>query len=173
MNTDEFKKLLLKLKSDKKFLIIFILGISGMLLVMLSGTQQETEHQASAKAEHSVINEKDLAYDVEKFVSSIKDAGKSKVILTFESYEETVYALNNDEEKDEDGSYNQNNEYVIVDNDNTETGLKLKIISPKVRGVAILCEGGDNPIVKEQITTAISVLFDISSNKVSVATMAG
>ncbi len=172
MNTEEFKKLLLRLKSDKKLVTVFILGFTGMLLVMLSGTGQESKEEICAENEHVIVSEKDLAYEVEKFVNNIKGAGKSKVILTFEAYEETVYALNNDVDVDADGSYNQNRDYVILDSGNTETGLKLKIISPRIRGVAILCKGGDDPIVKEQITTAISALFDISSNKISIAVMA-
>lgn len=173
MNTEELKKMISKLKSDKKLLVVLILGFTGMLLVMLSGTESEADAQSSVKNANSIVSEKQLADEVEKFVSNIKNAGKSKVVLTFESYEETVYALNSDEKTQKDGSYNQNREYVIIDSGNTETGLELKIKSPKIRGVAVLCEGGDNPIVKEQIISAISVLFDISSNKVSVAVMAG
>lgn len=173
MNTEELKKLISKLKSDKKLLVVLILGFTGMLLVILSGTESEADAQSSVKNANSIVSEKQLADEVEKFVSNIKNAGKSKVVLTFESYEETVYALNSDEKTQKDGSYNQNREYVIIDSGNTETGLELKINSPKIRGVAVLCEGGDNPIVKEQIISAISVLFDISSNKVSVAVMAG
>ena len=70
------------------------------------------------------------------------------------------------------GNSDVENKYVIIDNDKGEGGMQLKIISPKIRGVAVLCKGGDNPIVKEQIITAISALFDISTNKISVATMA-
>lgn len=172
MNTEEVKKLLSRLKSDRKLVFVLILGFTGMILVMLSGGDKEDKSNLLPETNHSVISETELAQQVEKFVSSIKNAGKSKVILTFESYEETVYAVNNDEKRDETGASDRDSEYVIIDSGNAESGLEIKIISPKIRGVAVLCEGGENPVVKEQIITAVSVLFDISSNKVSVAEMA-
>ena len=172
MNTEELKNLFSRIKSDKKLMLVLIIGFTGILLIMLSGTDKESKELSSNDEEHIIISEKDLAYDVERFVSNIKGAGKAKALLTFEAYEETVYALNNDEKGSTDGSYDKNNEYVIIDSGSSETGLKLKLLSPKVRGVAIICEGGDNPIVKEQIITVLSALFDISSNKISVATMA-
>jgi stage III sporulation protein AG len=172
MNTEELKNLISKLKADKKLFFVLILGFTGMLLVMLSGGDKKEIRGSPVENEHYVISETELAVQVEKFISNIKNAGKSKVILTFESYEETVYAVNSDEKADASGNIDRNSEYVIIDSGNAESGLEVKLISPKIRGVSVLCEGGENPVVKEQIVTAISVLFDISSNKVSVAEMA-
>ena len=172
MNTDEFKNLILKLKSDKKTVFIIIIAVVGMLLVLLSGMGQESTQEDKDATGQYIVSEKELASEVEKFIENIKGAGKSKVILSFETYEETVYAYDKDEKTDFDGTYDFASEYVIIDSGNTESGLKLKIISPKIRGVAVRCKGGDNPVIKEQIVSALSALFDISSNKISVAVMA-
>ena len=38
MDTDEFKKFISKLKSDKKSVIILLVGLTGMILILISGT---------------------------------------------------------------------------------------------------------------------------------------
>ena len=172
MNIDELKKLLSKLRSDKKAMFIIAIGALGMLLILFSETGSETDDKSIADNTPLILSEIELAYQVEKFIENIEGAGKTKVILTFESFEETVYAFDKDETTSTEGKLDYKSEYVIIDAGDSEGGLKLKILSPKIRGVAISCKGGDNPIVKEQIITSIAALFDISTNKISVAKMA-
>lgn len=172
MNTEEIKKIILRIKSDKKAMLIIFIGLLGIILIMLSGSESEKKTETDNNNQQIILSERELACDVEKFIENIDGAGKSKVILTFDSFEETVYAIDKNESFSQNGNSDVENKYVIIDNDKGEGGMQLKIISPKIRGVAVLCKGGDNPIVKEQIITAISALFDISTNKISVATMA-
>ena len=42
------------------------------------------------------------------------------------------------------------------------------VISPRVRGVIVICDGGGNVVVKQKIVDAVTKVFDISSTKVSV-----
>lgn len=172
MNIDELKNLFLKIKNDKKTLLIILLALTGMLLVLLSGNEQGSIKEKADASEITVRSERELADDVSEFIENIKGAGKSKVILTFETYEESIYAYDEDKRTEADGSTDYANKYVIMDSGNEEGGLKLKIISPRIRGVAVLCKGGDNPVIKEQIVSAIAALFDISTNKISVSAMA-
>ena len=173
MSTEELKKILNRIKDDKKIMLIIILGIAGMLLIMLSESGGEkAEINGRGDSEQIILSERELASDVERFIENIKGAGKAKVILTFESFEETVYAVDKDENVSSDGETDSSGQYVIIDNGSNEDGLKLKILSPKIRGVAVICKGGSSPVIKEQITTALSALFDISTNRISVAEMA-
>ena len=59
--------------------------------------------------------------------------------------------------------------YIIVDTSQGESGLAIKIIYPKIRGVAVVCSGGDDPIVNSRIKSLVSALFDIGSNRISIA----
>lgn len=172
MNKEEFSKIILKIKSDKKAMFIILIGFAGMLLIMLSGSDNENKYETTLDNQQIILSERELSYDVENFIENIDGAGRSKVILTFESYEETVYAYDQNESYNHNGESDVENKYVIIDNGEGEGGLKLKILSPKIRGVAVLCKGGDNPVVKERIIMALAALFDISTNKISVATMA-
>jgi stage III sporulation protein AG len=171
ISTNEIKKIISKFKEDKKTMVIITIGIVGMLFVLLSGS--ETENEISAEInEPYIMSEKELGEELEAFIENIKGAGKAKVILSFETYDETVYAFDKDEKTDSKGTYDSASKYVIIDNGSTESGLKVKILSPKIRGVAILCNGGNIPTVKEQIILAVSALFNIGTNRISVAEMA-
>lgn len=173
MKNEELREMLIKFKSDKKAIVIVAIGILGMLLVMLSesGDNQSNDNLQENSQVH-LYTETELALDIEKFISNIEGAGKSKVIVTYECYEETVYIYDTDERTQADGDTDKSSEYIIIDTGDSEDGLKAKILAPKIRGVAVVCQGGNNPTTKEMIVTAISALLNISTNKISVAPMA-
>ena len=43
-----------------------------------------------------------------------------------------------------------------------------KIIEPKIRGVAVACSGGDDPVVVEKITKMLSTILSVSTSSISV-----
>lgn len=171
MNSDFVKKVLNKIKGDKKILALILIGLSGMLLILFS-ENGDNETAAYENNECVIYGESELSAELEKLIESIDGAGKSKVMITYDCYDETVYARNSRESFSDNLKRDVEYEYILIENAQTQQGLKLKINSPVVKGVAVVCQGGDNPITKEQIISVISALFDISSNKISVAVMA-
>ncbi|MBO5937643.1 MAG: hypothetical protein J6Q79_08570 [Clostridia bacterium] len=173
MDTSELKKLFEKLRSDKKAIFIISAGIIGMLLILLSdtGTSDKTA-STETNANKSYISQQELAGEVEKLIESIDGAGRCKVMITYNSFDETVYAYDKDENISAQGETDYSGKYVIIDSGDKEDGLRLKTILPEIKGVAVVCQGGSNPVIKEQIVASLSALFDISSNKISVAVMA-
>ena len=168
-----------KLKSDKKLMAILILAAAGSLLLMLS------EVLPAAKKENKVITgendiylseyTKSLEKNLETIISNISGAGKCRVMITLESAVEKVYAQN---VKSEIESYedkdikNGTGEYIIIKSDGAaQGGLLITVMEPKIRGVAVVCEGGDSYLIKEAITDTVTALFSIGGNKVSVAKM--
>ena len=55
-------------------------------------------------------------------------------------------------------------EYVYLGDSTTKT----KEIEPLIRGVLVVCEGGDEPVVVERITEAVTKALDISTAKVCI-----
>lgn len=157
-----------KLKKDKKALFTVVIGIIGMLLVLLSELPLFSGEQKSDVDRSSCFNGS-LEQDTEKLISKIKGAGKVSVMLTYDSTEETVWAKDSDEKSQENGESDISEKHIIVDAYDGETGLAVKVIYPKVRGVAVVCSGGDDPTVKSEIKALLSALFDIGSNRISIA----
>ena len=166
LKNESVNKLLEKLKSDKKIALIVLVGFVGMILILFSPDDNKVEKNSNDYDQVNFYSD-NIQSEVELMIESIKGAGKTKVYITYESDSEHVYVMNVDEKSD-GTELHYKSEYIITDD---ETGLILKVIYPKVRGVAVICEGGGDPLVKEKIYSVISALFDISTNKISVTDM--
>lgn len=166
---------------------LVVVGLVGIVLILLSdlfqgkavdNQQPTTEIQYVSLAEYENQLEQGLA----EIISSINGAGKTRVLLTMESTVEQVYATNkNLAQNNSTNSSNGNlpssdndtqaeSTYITVElSDGTEQTVLVKEIQPKVRGVLVVCAGGDDSIVREKIIDAVTKALDISSSKVSVA----
>lgn len=47
-------------------------------------------------------------------------------------------------------------------------GLLVTELQPTVKGVVIVCEGGDQPLVQQRVTDAVTIALNISSKRVCV-----
>lgn len=166
-----------KLLKNKKAAFIMIIGLSGMLLIALSsfgGETKETPKETDIK--QTARSETELETNLERFLSNINGAGNVAVMITYESGNETVYATDNEKTSSKNGDAKDeiktSSEHIIIKTDGNESGLEIKEIYPKVRGIAVICEGGNNPVIKGQITEILCALFDINSTQISVAQVA-
>ena len=114
-------------------------------------------------------------------VSSIKGVGNTKVLVTLENSEETVYATEEKKNKEAtedktDGQLSKKREsddcekkYITIkDADGTERALSVTQIQPTVKGVVVVCDGGDIPEVQQRVTEAIKTALNITSKRVYV-----
>lgn len=166
--------------------IIVIIGLLGIGLILLSGLLPEkndkTQTQTNSQIAYVSLTqyENELEQNLADIISSINGAGKTRVLLTMESTVEQVYATDkNMTQKDtvNSGEATQTNKDTSADStyitvelaDGTQQTVLLKEIQPRVRGVLVVCSGGDNSVVKEKIVDAVTKALDISSSRVSVA----
>ena len=89
-------------------------------------------------------------------------------MITLENTKESVYATNYDNKNDAD-SNNSKGEYVIYDSNNGEAPILIMEYMPTVKGVSVVCSGGDNTVIREKIISLVTSLFNISTNRVSVS----
>ena len=169
-----------KTRLSKKLMLVLVLFAAGLVALLFSElgqsreekVPQETTTLQKASAQEYVQS---LEERITSIISSIDGAGSTRVMITLESGSEDVYLHNYDygEDVDEDGAGNREvkNEYVVVDNSGEENGIVIRVEEPKIRGVAVVCEGGGNDYVKAQIISTVTALLDISSARVSVAKM--
>lgn len=158
-----------KLKKDKKAFITVIIGVTGMLLILLSELPLFSAEAKNTKSQETSYISGDTEKETEKLISEIKGAGKVSVMLTYDASEERVWAKDTDGKTDSEGNKNISDKHIIIDAADGETGLPVKIIYPRVRGVAVVCSGGDDPIVQGEIKALLSALFNIGSNRISIA----
>ena len=175
---------LLKDKSKKIIICIGILGIALIFISELFKTNNAKKVTASTSATASSSTYEYVAQlenNLKELISSIKGAGNTRVMVTLENSEETVYATEEKKNKEatedkSDGQLSKKREsddcekkYITVrDADGTERALSVTQIQPTVKGVVVVCDGGNIPEVQQKITDAIKTALNITSKRVYV-----
>ncbi len=170
---DNISNKIKRLNLDKKTKIIIIVGFSLIMLFFISELDFEKNdeieiNEEMSDAEYCIY----LENKIKNFIEKIDGAGKTEVIITLAETTEYIYATDNkDTQKNNSNSDDSTvqKDYVIIENNNNDEGLLIKTIEPKVRGVAISCEGGNNSHVQQQIYSTISAILDISTSSISIS----
>lgn len=125
---------------NPKFIrIVLVAGICAVVLIFITSFVDIT---AFEKGVDSTEYCEKLEENLLTVVSQIEGVGNVKIFLTMDNAGENVY-LNN-------------------------TDTKTKSITPMVRGVVVVCGGGDDPVVISRVMSAVTKSLDISSDKVCV-----
>lgn len=168
-----WKTILGKLRADKKRAALLILCVLALVFLVLSewttGTRAKAE---TSQASQSAAYAKQLETRLAELIRAIEGAGKTQVLVTIRTGEETVWARNDLMDSEADTSRVQSEQtYVLVRSGSDETGLQLKTITPTVQGVAVVCEGADDPQVQQRITQTVTAALGIGAGHVSVVKM--
>lgn len=155
-------------------------GLAGILILSfsqlfpVSDTEEKPTDTASAEAFISQTEEK-----LESLIAGIEGAGRCRVMVTLENGIQRVYATeqrkNTDRQEDTDSDYSKRIErddneqsVIVIDTQNGKEGLLVTEIQPTVKGVIVVCEGGDRKEVCDEIVRAVTVALDLSSKRVCV-----
>ena len=148
-------------------------GILAIVLILVSDLS-DGDREKSAEAEentpaafgYSDIYADSMDSRLCELLTSIEGVGKAQVMLTVDSTEEYVYA-----ETKKVGTSQAENSYVIIDKGSQKEALVKKVNNPSIKGVVIVCEGGDDPRICEKIYKAVSTALDIPTSRIYVAEM--
>ena len=162
MNKERLSWLYQLIQKENRARLAVLLGVAAMLLILLSELFAPSEKTASASSAATDENayRQQLEQQLEELLSQVQDAGKTTVMITLESGEETIYALDT-----LSGQMQEQQTHVLLDDG---TALAQTVCSPKVCGVAVVCEGGGDVRVAARITELVGALLDIPSNRICV-----
>ena len=116
-----------------------IAGAVAVALILLSSV---IDFGAIGSSKDAETYSQELKAQLLDIVSEIDGVGQVKVFLTMDNSGENVYLTNSD--------------------------TKTKSIEPTVRGVVIVCDGGDDPVVADRVLGAVTRSLSISSDKVYI-----
>lgn len=171
--------------SDKNKKIAIILGVLGIVLIFFSNYVKPTKNDTKEIKKEITTQEytKQLEDNLKNIVSSIAGAGETKIMITLENGPEMKYATEEktktNSEALQETSKNSGTQtkqsgdselkYIIVkDSNGGEKALAITEFEPTVKGVVVVCSGGDIPAVEQRITSAVTTALNISSKKVCV-----
>ena len=166
------------LRGGRGRMLLLIAGAVGIALLALSELVPERNETVSRpiSAEAFVQQTEER---LRAIVSRIEGAGDCEVLVTLENGVEYVYAteerISSDRREDTDDSASRltqsdgsESSVIVVDTDSGHDGLLVTEIQPTVRGVVIVCEGGDREEVRQRIIQAVTVAMDLSAKRVCV-----
>lgn len=140
------------------------LGGLAMLLILLSELlpgQSQTEPLGTAEPVQSAESyQTRLEQRLSELIVQIEGAGQTAVMITLESGEETIYALDT-----QSGQTQSQQTHVLLDDG---TALEQTVYFPAVCGVAVVCDGGGDVRVAARITELVSALLDVPANRICV-----
>lgn len=168
--------LIFKIKKPK---MLVILGMVGMVLIFLSSafSKEETKNISNNIKEMDVEEYKeDLENDIKEMVYNITGSKKVSVVVTLDSgikysYADKIEEVSSDksegDEKSRETEYKT--EYITVKTDEGgEKAILLRTEMPEIRGVAVVCVGGDDEFLREKIENTVTAALNITSKRVYI-----
>lgn len=167
------------IKGGKGLQTIVIVGILGIALIGVSSfLPKNTAARSDTSSSTTKTTEQykeEIEQELKDLVGSIQGAGQCRVMVTLENGVEYVYASEekiNTDKQQENSKLSQSDEsekkYIVVDTSDGRKGLLVTEIQPTVKGVVVVCQGGDQPQVQQRVINAITAALNISSKRICV-----
>ncbi len=186
----DFNKLKQKiLKADNKTIqdltVIFIIGLIILIGASVFFKPKPTNKSSDKQMVETQVTNEDYASKLEselkEILSKIHGAGNVDVLVTLDSDEEVVAAMDTVQsetttnEKDSNGgtrtTIQSETDNKIVTSQNTSgenQPMILKKVMPEVRGVVVVADGAKDPNVQYELMTAVETALGIPAYKVKV-----
>lgn len=129
-----------KLLNDKRVMKLAVaIGLSAIVLLGVSSfIGRPSDNDPELIKAYADETELRLS----EIIRRIDGVGEAEIFLTMDNAGESVYMKNSDK--------------------------KTLSIEPKVRGVVVVCEGGDDPVVVSRVLEAVTKSLSISADKVCI-----
>ncbi|MBO5747139.1 MAG: hypothetical protein J6S13_08660 [Clostridia bacterium] len=173
----------IKLKMPKsKGTFLVILGIIGMLLILLASfdyggkvsTQNNAVETDAPVKDYSVV----LEEKIEGLISDMLGGTEVTAMVTLESSVEYVYAdevktdadVTRDQTalKTQQSDSNHKTYVVIKDSQGNEHPVVITEKMPEIRGVVVVCVGGEKSNVASAVRLAVRSALDLAEDKICV-----
>lgn len=180
----------LKIKKMEKnqILILFLCGVLLMVIAIPAKDRQSKDKNTSGEiygelkgetVTDSIEYAKYLERQLSQMLSQMEGAGEVACMVTLSQSAEQVIEKDMEvtddvvTESDSQGGTRTTNqssrsETTIYNGEEDGSPYVSKEISPKVEGVLVLAEGGNDAVVVKNITESIQALFGIESHKIRI-----
>ena len=162
--------------------ILIVLGLCGILLIFVSSifSDSEKENTKSINDSDTYSSEKYcelLENDIRNIITGITGDKNPTVVITLESGVRYNYASADEIDTsssvgsaNDQSSESKKQSYITVKTaDGGERALIVTEVMPEVRGVAIVCRGGNSESIAEKIKNAVTAALNITSKRVYIS----
>lgn len=153
------KELVDILKSKGKLWAVVCLAAVGIFLIITGGCASDSEDKAQQTllSGNSVIEyEARLEEKIKNLCENVKGVSGVTVAVSLSGGYENVYAQN--------GS----SDYVLIGNGSSESGVFLNERSPQISGIGVVCRGGGDPRIQQELLSLISAACGVGKNRIFI-----
>lgn len=159
----------INLSKRHKIALAVICGGLGVLLLVLGGYSEGREEDGKSAGTAAVeCDAEEYARQTEARVSAlcakVAGAGDVSVFVSLKGGYRTVYAF--DTQSTSSGYKSE----IVMSGSGADKGAVVSAYeNPEIAGIGVVCEGGDDAQVREQIISLIAASLGIGTNKIFVA----
>jgi stage III sporulation protein AG len=155
----------------RKYRYVAIVLLVGILLMLIPTGAKKNDESISVDQGSEEPHLEITPEELECLLSQIKGAGNVKVLLSCSGGERTVF-LTDERTSSSDNSLSRESETVLTSGSNrAEDAIVAQVMAPEYLGAVIVCEGGDDPIVKYAVADAVSKVTGLGTNRIAVLKM--
>lgn len=174
--------------AKRRLILIFLAGVLLLAVTFPDfGGKDENGGDAEGKEEgrgalDSVQEYQDAVEKrTEALLSQVDGAGKVSVMITLKSGNRKVVEKDRTESRQNASDINGDSASGTTEESTSETvsvysqyedGSSEPYVSaelyPEVEGVAVICSGGGNPVVQQDLTEAVQALFGVEAHKIKI-----
>ncbi len=155
-----------------------VIGIAGMVLIGISSFLPKSTEKSHSTSE--TVNAQEYKQLMEEQLTEIviKISGdkKAKVLVTLETGIRREYAGETEDETKEknDGEQSEKSDgkkettITVKSADGSETAIVVTEYMPQIRGVAVVCNGGNREDISSAVKSAVAAALNITSKRISV-----
>jgi len=165
---DKLSKIFERIRFNKKLQIVLIFSVLAVILVCylayseikLQGKKQSEISATSGSTEEYVAS---LEKKLESVLSNIDGAGRVSVAITVSTGFAKEYAYEETNKESLSGN-SSTSTIILVDNE----PVVVSETYPKISGVLVIAEGGNNIGVKLGILQSIQTLLDVTNDNITI-----
>lgn len=156
-----------RMNKKNQLVILLLLGILLVIIAIPTGGDKKKEIAKETQKQETYDGEdyrKQMEKRLKQILQKVDDAGNVEVMITYKSTAEQIV------EKDVGTGEKEKEETTVYENgtDGAQSPYIKMERMPRVEGIVVVAEGGDNAVVAKNITEAVGALFDVDVHKIKV-----
>ena len=161
--------------------VLIAIGLCGIVLIFISSLFSGSPKEQNIKSVDNTYSTEQycetLEKDIKNIVTGITGDKNPTVVVTLESGVKYSYASADETDTSSSTgntsdqiSESKKQSYITVKTaDGGEQALIVTEIMPQIRGVAIICAGGNSEVVTEKVKNAVTAALNITSKRVYIS----
>lgn len=148
------------LKKLGQYKYVLLVALVGALLLIWPTPDKGEAAPASSDPADSLFDSRTMEARLERALSRIEGAGEVSVILTLESGPRRVLAR--------DGNAQESQTVTVSAGAGSQEPVEVQSLGPTYRGALVVAQGGDDPQIRLELSTAVSALTGLGSDRITV-----